>query len=240
MKNIIFCIGISLMLSSCLDHLLEPDKTENKEESVGEANSNIAKEVEDIAVPVVMNKSGRFPFASQRLLTSDELHKNKYSKFDLSIMRNEIFARHGYKFEAGGEMDQYFRMQNWYQPKLDDVSSLLSEVEKQNIDLILKTSQALDNSSVANQDNIPQMEEEAGGYGSILVENLRLRDKPALDGETIALLKKDSFVTVKEESAFKTTIELNGTEISDVWFKIISQEGKMGWVHGCCIDVTWP
>ena len=236
------------MMSSCLDHLLESDKTEYKKESISREDHKRIKKVEDKrvnkiddkAIPVKKNIPGQYAFVSQRLLTSYELQNNKYSAFDLSIMRNEIFARHGYKFSAGGEMDQYFRNQNWYQAKYNDVSSLLSEIEKQNIDLILKVSEFLSQTSTSIQDNIPQLEDMAGGYGNIMVENLKLRDHPTLDGLTIALLKKDSFVNVIEESTFKSTIELNGKEISDVWFKINTEDGKIGWVHGCCIDVTWP
>ena len=85
-----------------------------------------------------------------------------------------------------------------------------------------------DNTYEVIQENIPKLEEEAGGYGNIMVENLKLRDHPTLDGLTIALLKKDSFVNVIEESTFKSTIELNGKEISDVWFKINTEDGKIG------------
>lgn len=240
MKKILFIIATSLSLSSCLDHLLESDKTETSKEVVNQDKTGEAKETRKSNESFEKNSPGRFPVASQRLLTLSELQSNKYSASDLSIMRNEIFARHGYKFNSGGEMDQYFRKQNWYKAKHSDVSSLLSPLEKQNIDLIKKASDVINGSSEVLQDNIPQLEDEAGGYGNIMVENLRLRDKPSLDGETIVLLKKDSFVNVDEQTTFKTTIELNGEEVTDVWFKIVSEDGKVGWVHGCCIDVTWP
>ncbi|MGV8812805.1 MAG: YARHG domain-containing protein [Gelidibacter sp.] len=238
-KKTIFFISIPLVLSSCLDHLLEPNKVESNVVSADDKNNKKSIEVDDRTVPVEKNSFGRYPITSQRLLTSHELQNSEYSSSDLSVMRNEIFARHGYKFVAGGEMDQYFKNQNWYQPKYNDVSSLLSKVEQHNVDLILEVIEAINNTD-SIQDDIPQLEDEAGGYGDVLVENLRLRDKPALDGGTVALLKKGSFVNVKEESTFRTTIELDGREINDVWFKIISEEGEIGWVHGCCIDVTWP
>ncbi len=77
---------------------------------------------------------GEYPFASQRLLTADEL--KKYSKAELKIMRNEIYARHGYIFIAGREMDQYFRTQSWYQPKYKDVNKMFSDIERKNIQTI--------------------------------------------------------------------------------------------------------
>ena len=78
--------------------------------------------------------SGRFPKASFRLLSVDEL--KKMSEKDLKIMRNEIFARYGYKFKEGGEMDKYFRKQDWYRKQHDNVNKFLTELEKENVRLI--------------------------------------------------------------------------------------------------------
>lgn len=57
------------------------------------------------------------------------------SKHDLKIMRNEIFARHGYIFKTS-EMKSYFSTQSWYYGRYDDVSSLLSDLEHKNVALI--------------------------------------------------------------------------------------------------------
>jgi hypothetical protein len=51
-------------------------------------------------------------------------------------MRNEIFARYGYKFKSGGEMDKYFKSQDWYSGQHDNVNDFLTELEKENIKLI--------------------------------------------------------------------------------------------------------
>jgi serine/threonine protein kinase len=76
---------------------------------------------------------GRFPEASLRALTRDELLE--YSKDDLKIMRNEIFARHGYVFKDP-ELRAYFNKQSWYVGQYDDVSGFLSPVERQNVEVI--------------------------------------------------------------------------------------------------------
>jgi hypothetical protein len=81
------------------------------------------------------NIPGMFPQASIRLLTSSDL--NGMSKQDLKIMRNEIFARHGYIFKTN-DMKSYFATQSWYQGQYDNVNSLLSNIEQQNIALIKK------------------------------------------------------------------------------------------------------
>ncbi len=76
---------------------------------------------------------GRFPQASERLLTASELRN--LSNEDLKIMRNEIFARHGYIFKTN-DMRTYFQNQDWYTPQYSNVNSMLTNIEQQNIELI--------------------------------------------------------------------------------------------------------
>lgn len=75
---------------------------------------------------------GNYPEASSRYLTEADM--NGKSRWDLRIMRNEIFARHGYVFET--DIKEYFNRQSWYVPKSRNVDSQLTEIEKQNIDFI--------------------------------------------------------------------------------------------------------
>ncbi len=74
-------------------------------------------------------------FTSERELIEEELRK--YSKTDLKIMRNEIFAAHGYIFKTSA-MKEYFSSKKWYIPRFDNVDKKLTEIEKKNIDLIRK------------------------------------------------------------------------------------------------------
>ncbi|WP_299885591.1 YARHG domain-containing protein [uncultured Lacinutrix sp.] len=83
--------------------------------------------------------SGRFPEASFVKLTMNDI--KAFSKIDLKIMRNEIFARRGHVFYKGKQMDRYFKKQDWYnilekkgKILLDD----LSEIERYNTDLIMQ------------------------------------------------------------------------------------------------------
>lgn len=55
---------------------------------------------------------------------------------DLDIMRNEIYAAHGYKFKSQKWRD-YFSKQAWYSPTADNVDDALSEIEKHNVKVIL-------------------------------------------------------------------------------------------------------
>lgn len=78
---------------------------------------------------------GNYSFASERKLNLDELEK--YTTFELCVMRNEIFARHGYIFNSFF-MNEYFKI--WigygYNPLYTNVEDKLTEIEKENISLI--------------------------------------------------------------------------------------------------------
>jgi len=53
------------------------------------------------------------------------------------VIRNEIYARHGYCFKNSSEM-VFFVSQDWYVPVSGDVKSELTVIEKKNIPFILK------------------------------------------------------------------------------------------------------
>jgi hypothetical protein len=71
--------------------------------------------------------------ASFRLLTDSEL-KN-INVYQLRIMRNSIFARHGYIFKSP-ELQRYFAQKSEYRPRYTDVVAKLTAIEKQNIEKI--------------------------------------------------------------------------------------------------------
>ena len=77
--------------------------------------------------------AGIYPEGSQRYLSYDDVEY--LGSRDLKIMRNEIFARHGYIFKTS-DMIQHFSQQSWYRPLNNDVTAYLSKIEKENVDFI--------------------------------------------------------------------------------------------------------
>lgn len=71
--------------------------------------------------------------ASKLKLKESQLKNLK--KLDLEILRNTIFARHGYAFKSKG-VRQFFDGVDWYVPVSSDVGSVLSPLEKENIALL--------------------------------------------------------------------------------------------------------
>ena len=61
---------------------------------------------------------------------------------DLDIMRNEIFADYGYIFQSE-QWANYFSRKRWYKPRFQDVSDQLTEVDKHNVQVILKAKDRL-------------------------------------------------------------------------------------------------
>jgi hypothetical protein len=85
--------------------------------------------------PAVVAAPVPAPLPAGGTFTESELRGK--SKQELKLMRNEIFARHGYIFKSP-ELNDYFRKKPWYKPQHDDVNGLLSPEERQNVELIKK------------------------------------------------------------------------------------------------------
>lgn len=89
-------------------------------------------------IPQIKNITlpGEYPEASRTLLTLRTKETRAKTAGDLKIMLNEIYARYGYIFVAGGEMDKYFRKQPWYHPVFTNVDALITDTEHENIKLL--------------------------------------------------------------------------------------------------------
>jgi len=59
----------------------------------------------------------------------------RFSKAELRLMRNEILARHGWKFQSK-DLQEYFGKQSWYKPGKDNNAIKLSIIEQTNVQLI--------------------------------------------------------------------------------------------------------
>lgn len=82
--------------------------------------------------------SGKYPQASTRLLKTRDVENIQPDR--LRVMRNEIYARHGYSFKMK-DMRNYFDAQGWYMPMATNVSTRLTATEQQNETLIKRYEQ---------------------------------------------------------------------------------------------------
>jgi YARHG domain len=73
--------------------------------------------------------------ASKRLLKKKEVEN--LTKGDLEIIRNTIYARHGYSFK-NKVYRNFFDLQDWYIPVHADIKKELTEIEKENIKLLMR------------------------------------------------------------------------------------------------------
>jgi hypothetical protein len=83
--------------------------------------------------------NGKYPEASLKIL--DSVYVTSFSKFDLKIMRNEIYARYNYSFKEGEELENHFSHEKWYSvspSRYASVQHMLTWIELRNIELIKK------------------------------------------------------------------------------------------------------
>ena len=151
----VLCISMVVLVSCSKEqpkqdegiNLKEYEKKMENQESIAETQSatptetpsETPSEPADVypnKPPKVYNRgsvSGDYTQASTRILTSDELRY--MSKKDLLLMRNEIFARHGYIFKRD-DLYNHFITKPWYLPRHTNVENYLTQIEKENIRLI--------------------------------------------------------------------------------------------------------
>lgn len=71
-----------------------------------------------------------FAWLSQRRVRYEDI--SGLSSADKRILRNAIYARHGYIFKSA-DLRDYFSRYAWYTPRYADVSGQLSEIERDNV-----------------------------------------------------------------------------------------------------------
>jgi YARHG domain len=150
MKNIIVALISILLFANCgntptksedkpITEVLDSAKVKllNRELDVREKElAHNKKQLEfdkNNAAPIEAGELGKYPEGSERLLTIDDM--KHLSKWELRIMRNEIFARHNAIFNDQ-ELQNYFGKQVWYMPEVPTSQVELTSIEKQNIDFI--------------------------------------------------------------------------------------------------------
>ncbi|NME71749.1 YARHG domain-containing protein [Flammeovirga aprica] len=90
--------------------------------------------IEELVPSKSVSEKRKFKIASTRLLKKEDLQTLSYK--ELKLMRNEIFAGHGYIFQSA-DLKKYFSQFDWYKPEKAIVSEdELSEIERLNIQLI--------------------------------------------------------------------------------------------------------
>jgi len=104
------------------------EKTRQNKKSIGDE----VYAVEEFVTST--NSIYKFNASTQELKKSDV---ENLKRPDLQIIRNMIYARHGYSFK-NRPLRVFFDAQDWYVPVSNDVKDELTEVEKKNIQLLLK------------------------------------------------------------------------------------------------------
>lgn len=113
----------------------------------------------------------------------------RFSKPQLRLMRNEILARHGWKFQSK-DLKDYFTNQPWYKPVADNSSVKLSVIEMTNIQLLKSEEAVSDDNRVRYENAAPasKMVEAVDGVISVTTEEQFIN---ALGNDRIVQIDED-------------------------------------------------
>lgn len=123
-------IAVVLIVASTLVFMkLHSERTANTN-TISVSQPHIRNETFPLQNQGQNNATPRWPFTATRLLVEDDVRM--LSKTELSLMRNEIYARHGRMF-VRKDLQGYFDRQSWYQRNPGFNDSDLTDLEKQNV-----------------------------------------------------------------------------------------------------------
>lgn len=105
---------------------------EEDEDAGEEANEDIQENVTEAEEKT--EEEYLFPSDREYITESDLVGK---SKDEVAMIRNEIYARHGYIFNTE-PFKSYFEAKDWYVPNENFNESVFSEIEKTNKDFLVK------------------------------------------------------------------------------------------------------
>ena len=108
-----------------------------------------------LSTAAVADRMYLIPDSDTRRLTEDELWQ--WDRESLSFIFNEIFARHGYVFSAGGKYDIWFSAMPWYTPNANPDNEhyclpKLSKLEWDNYHTIKRVASEMDSYGLRGHD----------------------------------------------------------------------------------------
>jgi hypothetical protein len=121
--------------------------------TVADEHTNVAQvrpENESASSNDDSTQASRWGWTAERLVTNSDLQG--HNQKELELMRNEIYARHGWIFKRQ-DLQHYFEQQAWYKSAglaserdaIDNrISASMSAIEKQNAARILSFEKALE------------------------------------------------------------------------------------------------
>lgn len=124
------------------DSIAIPEETvaENTTTETDTVTADIEEEPEEYVAQVYRMASDQVYKINASLIRLNEAQLKNLTKLDMEIIRNSIFARHGYSFKKNS-IRRFFEYNSWYVPVSNNVDKELTAVEKANIALLTRMEQ---------------------------------------------------------------------------------------------------
>lgn len=131
------CCFVLLVILLAID-LLRDDTKKEEAQNPGTAApvTYVENAVDEEAAPAESDRTDAYLWPTDRYAVSyDDL--NGYSQEGVAVIRNEIYARHGYIFKTE-KWSNYFTQFSWYVPDKNYSDSLMNAMEKANLATIVQ------------------------------------------------------------------------------------------------------
>ena len=138
MKRLLFCFIVSMSLSGLFAQdysIFGNNSKDDLNRTLSFYNSSISEFISIFSSYDLRILLGNIDVLKSKYLELDIFSLSQMDNRTLRLLRNIIYARHGYKFNSK-DLDTFFKRFDWYNPKYDNVDNFLTEADKYHIQMI--------------------------------------------------------------------------------------------------------
>lgn len=138
----------------------------------------------------------------------EDIDLNKLDSKELSILRNSIYAKHGYIFFTK-ECSKYFSQFSWYTPLSKNIEEKLNDIDKENIKNIITLER--------KKETIIKSSKDHKDYSNNGKVNLFLKDN--IKNETLYIYKEELITSEYNNKPKRIVLKINNNEVvfDSVW-----------------------
>lgn len=167
---------------------------------------------------------GRFDFTSERLNISK---LSKICDDELKWMRNEIYARNGYKF-SNKEIQAHFENYSWYEPVSDNNQVKLGKTEQDNVTILKAEEERREKRAKAIKSYFGELKKGvlANNSAYALLEG----SQRALLIDILNRIQIDDITFCGQKGLYQVSID-NGQSVSNYYLKVVNQDIMLGYLN---------
>jgi YARHG domain-containing protein len=171
-------------------------------------NNKTSSESEKTSIKITIDDK---EFDLSTLLNTEDVQD--LDDFQLSLLRNAYYAKHGYKFNMKEYLD-FFSKYDWYNPQYDNVENMLCGTDIDNINLILKVEDHKKSEENTDSNNKASTVKNTNKYKEFIFPN---SDKKLISNKELNYCGKFTLLLAKNELFARKGYKFKNKQLSNYY-----------------------